>query len=104
MSGLLAQHHWRPAIQFSQWRSDTLIWLIYEPRLNLFSDICAFDNTGLFPVVCVYGPIYKFFNKLGNNKSPFGRPLTDVINLADGSQCCQFEGGHIHAWGEKADV
>jgi hypothetical protein len=69
---------------------------------NIILDIFSFDYSGRFPIVCIYGPIFSFYWNLGDHKSPFGRPLTDVLDLPDGSKCCQFEGGHIHSWGEKA--
>lgn len=55
-------------------------------------------------MVCIYGPIYELYNKLGGPQSPFGRILTDVVDLSDGSKCAIFEGGiHILQWGDKAE-
>jgi hypothetical protein len=64
--------------------------------------ICSFDHTGRFPLVFLYGPIYDFHRRLGGSESGFGRPLTSVVDLADASKCCIFEGGHIHSLGDKA--
>jgi hypothetical protein len=65
--------------------------------------IYSFDHTGRFPLVCVHGPIYELHLKLGGVDGGFGRPITDVVDLTDGTKCCIMEGGHIHSWGNKAD-
>lgn len=65
--------------------------------------ICSFDHTGRFPLVCLYGPIFSLHSKLGASESAYGRPITTVVDLPDGSKCCIFEGGHIHAMGGLAE-
>ncbi|KZP24996.1 hypothetical protein FIBSPDRAFT_950692 [Athelia psychrophila] len=72
----------------------------YE-RFNFVNgDIYISNHTA----VCVYGATHKFYVRLGGPASPFGRPVRDMASLSDGSQCAQFEGAHIHARGDKADV
>ncbi|KAF9523845.1 hypothetical protein CPB83DRAFT_798747 [Crepidotus variabilis] len=65
--------------------------------------IFSFDHTGRYPLVYMYGPIYSFYNGLRGVDGPFGRPITDVVDLEDGSKCCITEGGHIHSLGNKAE-
>jgi len=66
-------------------------------------DITSYDHTRRYPIVCIYGPIWSFYEQVGEiAQSVFGRPLSDVRDLPDGSRCAVFEGGHIHQWGSDA--
>jgi hypothetical protein len=65
--------------------------------------IYSFDHTGRFPLVHLYGPIYALHYRLGGVAGAFGRPITSVVDLSDGTKCCITEGGHIHSLGEKAE-
>ncbi|KDR68347.1 hypothetical protein GALMADRAFT_104893 [Galerina marginata CBS 339.88] len=51
----------------------------------------------------MYGPIFNFYRGLGASDGCFGRPITSVTDLPDGSKCCITEGGHIHSLGEIAE-
>jgi hypothetical protein len=67
-------------------------------------DIASYDHSGRYPIVCVYGPIFKFYDMLGGAaNSALGRPLSDVRDLPDGSRCAVFEGGHLHQWADKVE-
>jgi hypothetical protein len=66
--------------------------------------ICCFDHTGRIPLVCIYGAIFDYWVGFASFNGPFGRPITDVVDLSDGGRCCITEGGHIHAYGTKVVV
>ncbi|KDQ06245.1 hypothetical protein BOTBODRAFT_39718 [Botryobasidium botryosum FD-172 SS1] len=51
------------------------------------------------PIV-LYGPVFSLWERIGGVGSGLGRPLTDEQDSGDSGVCVQFEGGHVHKYGD----